>query len=153
MDRLEGMRHSRLGNGETECILCGEVFRFYHHSQRPCAECGKMTCGKCGLEYSTGTSHSHNQKKEPGSSFPSSSSVTSLLTTTIGGILGGGGGGGDDGKDRVWLCKICGEQREAWKKSGAWFFKVCYLLTCIKLEIKIIFVYKNNIALPSSAEI
>ncbi|KAF4110520.1 hypothetical protein G5714_007551 [Onychostoma macrolepis] len=23
----------------------------------------------------------------------------------------------------VWLCKICGEQREVWKRSGAWFFK------------------------------
>uniref|UniRef100_A0A8C2K681 Rabphilin 3A homolog (mouse), b n=1 Tax=Cyprinus carpio TaxID=7962 RepID=A0A8C2K681_CYPCA len=23
----------------------------------------------------------------------------------------------------VWLCKICSEQREVWKRSGAWFFK------------------------------
>ncbi|XP_026547550.1 rabphilin-3A-like, partial [Notechis scutatus] len=23
----------------------------------------------------------------------------------------------------VWLCKICTEQREVWKRSGAWFFK------------------------------
>ncbi|CAL8248623.1 unnamed protein product [Merluccius merluccius] len=23
----------------------------------------------------------------------------------------------------VWLCKICKEQREVWKRSGAWFFK------------------------------
>ncbi|XP_065580156.1 rab effector Noc2-like [Artemia franciscana] len=23
----------------------------------------------------------------------------------------------------IWLCKICSEQREMWKKSGAWFFK------------------------------
>ena len=23
----------------------------------------------------------------------------------------------------VWLCKICAESREMWKKSGAWFFK------------------------------
>ena len=27
-------------------------------------------------------------------------------------------------RKRVWYCKICGEQRETWKKSGAWFFKV-----------------------------
>ena len=26
-------------------------------------------------------------------------------------------------KDTVWLCKICAESRELWKKSGAWFFK------------------------------
>ena len=138
MDRLEGMRHSRLGNGETECILCGETFRFYHHSQRPCAECHKMTCGKCGLEYSTANpqAQNHNNEKKRlsstrsgvgglSSSLSSSSSVTSLLTNTyIGGFLGVGGSGEDDGKDRVWLCKICGEQRETWKKSGAWFFKV-----------------------------
>ena len=42
MERLEGMRHSRLGNGETECILCGETFRFYHTPSR-CVACGKMT--------------------------------------------------------------------------------------------------------------
>ncbi|XP_061117738.1 rabphilin-3A-like isoform X3 [Conger conger] len=23
----------------------------------------------------------------------------------------------------MWLCRICGEQREVWKRSGAWFFK------------------------------
>ncbi|XP_034236725.1 rabphilin-3A isoform X2 [Thrips palmi] len=26
-------------------------------------------------------------------------------------------------KDQIWLCKICSETREMWKKSGAWFFK------------------------------
>ena len=26
--------------------------------------------------------------------------------------------------ETVWLCKICGEEREMWRKSGAWFFKV-----------------------------
>uniref|UniRef100_T1JK29 Rabphilin n=1 Tax=Strigamia maritima TaxID=126957 RepID=T1JK29_STRMM len=26
-------------------------------------------------------------------------------------------------KDPLWLCKICSETREIWKKSGAWFFK------------------------------
>ena len=128
MERLEGMRHSRLGNGETECILCGETFRFYHTPSR-CVACGKMTCGKCGLEYLTGNPHGHNQhndnkNSDPNSSLSSSSSVTSILTNTIGGLLGGGVTGVDDGKDRAWYCKICGEQRETWKKSGAWFFKV-----------------------------
>lgn len=37
----------------------------------------------------------------------------------------GGGHGSDEGT--IWLCKICGEQREMWKKSGAWFFKVSFL--------------------------
>ena len=33
--------------------------------------------------------------------------------------MGSGGSG-----ELIWLCKICHEQREIWKKSGAWFFKV-----------------------------
>lgn len=24
----------------------------------------------------------------------------------------------------TYLCKLCSEQRETWKKSGAWFYKV-----------------------------
>ena len=38
--------------------------------------------------------------------------------------LGGGGGLKGGGGETVWLCKICGEEREMWRKSGAWFFKV-----------------------------
>ena len=26
-------------------------------------------------------------------------------------------------QETAWLCKICAESRELWKKSGAWFFK------------------------------
>lgn len=26
-------------------------------------------------------------------------------------------------KENIWLCKICAETREMWKKSNAWFFK------------------------------
>ncbi|OQV25295.1 Mitogen-activated protein kinase 14 [Hypsibius exemplaris] len=29
----------------------------------------------------------------------------------------------DSKKRTVWLCKVCSEAREVWKKSGAWFFK------------------------------
>ena len=43
MERVEVMKRCRLGNGETECVLCGEVFRFYTRGQRRCTECGKMT--------------------------------------------------------------------------------------------------------------
>ncbi len=50
VERLEGMRRHRSGGGEADCILCGEVFRFYHRSQKRCLDCGKMTCGKCGVE-------------------------------------------------------------------------------------------------------
>ena len=56
VERLESMKRHRAGNGETDCILCGEVFRFYHRSQKRCLDCGKMTCGKCGVEVSA---HGH----------------------------------------------------------------------------------------------
>jgi hypothetical protein len=126
VERLEGMRQSRLGNGETDCILCGEVFRFYHHSQKRCAECAKMTCGKCGREYAKlthGASHNHGQSGTLSSSSAMSTSMTSLLTSVLAGGSNSGGEGSDHGAT-VWLCKICAEQREMWKKSGAWFFKV-----------------------------
>ena len=127
IERLEGLRHSRLGNGETDCILCGEVFRFYHHSQKRCAECGKMTCGKCGKECclapGPGQSNNRNRKASLSSSSSLSSSMTSLFTSAL---MGNPSNPGAEGNDNafVWLCKICAEQRDIWKKSGAWFFKV-----------------------------
>lgn len=135
MDRLERLKHSRLGNGETDCILCGEVFRFYHHSQKRCMECAKMTCGKCGREChnsgpgsgSGGSQHGHR-----GSSLASSSSMSSSMTSLISSALFGGHGSASsdhhDASSTIWLCKICAEQREMWKKSGAWFFKVSKML-------------------------
>ena len=160
MERLESLRQSRLGNGETDCILCGEVFRFYHHSQKRCAECAKMTCGKCGRECaltsghpmpgsaaagsgSSGSHHHQSSSNQRQSSLTSSSSMSSSMTSLISSALFGGSSGisglhgnanagsGDyhagDGASTVWLCKICAEQREMWKKSGAWFFKVSFL--------------------------
>jgi len=132
IERLEGLRHSRLGNGEADCILCGEVFRFYHHSQKRCGECGKMTCGKCGKEYplsshppqgGTATGHQNRSRKTSlTSSSALSSSMTSIFTSALmGNSVNAGGDGGET--LTVWLCKICAEQREIWKKSGAWFFK------------------------------
>ena len=127
---MERLRHSRLGNGETDCILCGEVFRFYHHSQKRCMECGKMTCGKCGREC-----HNQNSQSNHGhrSSLTSTSSMSSSMTSLISSALFGGGsasseGGSGDAPSTIWLCKICAEQREMWKKSGAWFFKVSNLV-------------------------
>ncbi|OQR78794.1 rab effector Noc2-like [Tropilaelaps mercedesae] len=39
-------------------------------------------------------------------------------------------------RDVVWLCKICHETREVWKKTGAWFFKSLpsYALQAIERE-------------------
>ena len=46
--------------------------------------------------------------------------ATGLNVGGVGAIVGGKGH-----VETVWLCKICGEEREMWRKSGAWFFKVC----------------------------
>ena len=49
--------------------------------------------------------------------------MTSIFTSALmGNSVNAGGDGGET--LTVWLCKICAEQREIWKKSGAWFFKV-----------------------------
>lgn len=131
VERLENLRQSRLGNGETDCILCGEVFRFYHHSQKRCGECAKMTCGKCGREYALTQGGSIQPHRPSSASLTTSSSMSSSLTSLIGStIFGGSQSSGQNSEEvaTIWLCKICAEQREMWKKSGAWFFKVYY--TC-----------------------
>ena len=132
---MEGMKRCRVGNGETECVLCGEVFRFYHRSQRRCAECNKMTCGKCGVETSLAkagmkaaeVAEAAGNGGAAGFLGKGLSSSTSFISGTGLGTLTGFGGGaaGSAGKgETVWLCKICFEEKETWKKSGAWFFKV-----------------------------
>nr|XP_021491202.1 rab effector Noc2 isoform X2 [Meriones unguiculatus] len=81
VERLETMQRNVLGNGLSQCLLCGEVLGFLGSSSVFCKDCRKKVCTKCGIEASPG-------QKRP-----------------------------------LWLCKICSEQREVWKKSGAWFYK------------------------------
>ena len=42
--------------------------------------------------------------------------------------------------ETVWLCKICGEEREMWRKSGAWFFKV-RVVACVLRENCVLTLY------------
>ncbi|XP_004635533.2 LOW QUALITY PROTEIN: rab effector Noc2 [Octodon degus] len=81
VERLETMRRNVMGNGLSQCLLCGEVLGFLGSSSVFCRDCRKKVCTKCGIEASPG-------QKRP-----------------------------------LWLCKICSEQREVWKRSGAWFYK------------------------------
>nr|XP_017511669.2 rab effector Noc2 isoform X5 [Manis javanica]XP_036878654.1 rab effector Noc2 isoform X5 [Manis javanica] len=81
VERLETMRQNVMGNGLSQCLLCGEVLGFLGSSSVFCKDCRKKVCTKCGIEASPG-------QKRP-----------------------------------LWLCKICSEQREVWKRSGAWFYK------------------------------
>lgn len=81
VERLETMRRNVMGNGLSQCLLCGEVLGFLGSSSVFCKDCRKKVCTKCGIEASPGQ------------------------------------------KRTLWLCKICSEQREVWKRSGAWFYK------------------------------
>ncbi|NXV61033.1 DOC2B protein, partial [Molothrus ater] len=81
VERLENMRRNAMGNGLSQCLLCGEMLGLLGSSSVFCQDCKKKVCTKCGIE-------------------------------TVGGQ-----------KRPLWLCKICSEQREVWKRSGAWFYK------------------------------
>ncbi|KAM3856485.1 rab effector Noc2 [Vipera latastei] len=81
VQRLENMQKNILGNGSTQCLLCGEGLGFLGSTAVFCQDCKKKVCTKCGIE-------------TPGPH-----------------------------KRTVWFCKICSEQREVWKRSGAWFYK------------------------------
>ncbi|XP_075051162.1 rab effector Noc2 isoform X2 [Mixophyes fleayi] len=81
VERLENMRKNVMGNGMSQCLLCGEHLGLLGTTSVFCQDCKKKVCTKCGIE-------------------------------TVGSL-----------KRPTWLCKICSEQREVWKRSGAWFYK------------------------------
>ncbi|XP_066516233.1 double C2-like domain-containing protein beta isoform X2 [Hoplias malabaricus] len=81
IERLENMRRSAVGNGRSQCLLCGESLGLLGTPSVLCLDCHKKVCTKCGIETAC------SQKRAQ------------------------------------WLCKICSEQREVWKRSGAWFYK------------------------------
>ncbi|KFV59670.1 Rab effector Noc2, partial [Tyto alba] len=81
VERLENMRENAMGNGLSQCLLCGELLGLLGSTSVFCQDCKKKVCTKCGIE-------TFGAQKRP-----------------------------------LWLCKICSEQREVWKRSGAWFYK------------------------------
>ncbi|XP_078081080.1 rab effector Noc2-like isoform X2 [Mustelus asterias] len=81
VERLENMKKNVMGNGLSQCLLCGELLGFLGSTSVFCQDCRKKVCVKCGIE-------------------------------TLG-----------NQRRPVWLCKICSEGREIWKRSGAWFYK------------------------------
>ncbi|NXA05340.1 DOC2B protein, partial [Sapayoa aenigma] len=81
VERLENMRKNAMGNGLSQCLLCGELLGLLGSTSVFCQDCKKKVCTKCGIE-------TLGAQKRP-----------------------------------LWLCKICSEQREVWKRSGAWFYK------------------------------
>lgn len=81
VEKLDNMKKNAIGNGSTQCILCGDEFGLLGASPTFCDDCRKAVCSKCGVD-------TFNSNRQP-----------------------------------LWLCKICAETREVWKRSGAWFFK------------------------------
>lgn len=81
VDRVENLRRNAIGNGSSQCVLCGDEFGILGASPTFCEDCAKAVCSKCGVD-------TYNSQHLP-----------------------------------IWLCKICSENRELWKKSGAWFYK------------------------------
>ncbi|XP_021093879.1 rab effector Noc2 isoform X3 [Heterocephalus glaber] len=54
VERLETMRQNVMGNGLSQCLLCGEVLGFLGSSSVFCRDCRKKVCTKCGIEASPG---------------------------------------------------------------------------------------------------
>ncbi|XP_069766297.1 rab effector Noc2-like isoform X2 [Narcine bancroftii] len=81
VERLENMKKNVMGNGQSQCLLCGELLGFLGSTSVFCQDCRRKVCIKCGIE-------TIGRQRKP-----------------------------------FWLCKICSEGREIWKRSGAWFYK------------------------------
>ncbi|XP_031835130.1 rabphilin-3A [Nomia melanderi] len=91
------------------CALCGEKFgAVLGATPSLCKDCRKYICQKCGIETT-----------DLNSTFSSSSSTKGVLDkTTVQQIVRR-----SNNNQKQFLCRICAETREMWKKSGAWFIK------------------------------
>uniref|UniRef100_A0A8C8F687 Double C2-like domain-containing protein beta n=1 Tax=Oncorhynchus tshawytscha TaxID=74940 RepID=A0A8C8F687_ONCTS len=50
VERLDNMRKSAMGNGRSQCLLCGEVLGLLGTPSVFCQDCCKKVCTKCGIE-------------------------------------------------------------------------------------------------------
>ncbi|XP_066058378.1 rab effector Noc2 isoform X6 [Chamaea fasciata] len=50
VERLENMRKNAMGNGLSQCLLCGETLGLMGSSSVFCQDCKKKVCTKCGIE-------------------------------------------------------------------------------------------------------
>ncbi|XP_076640120.1 rabphilin-3A [Colletes latitarsis] len=98
------------------CALCGEKFgAVLGASPNLCKDCRKYICQKCGIE-----------TNELNSTFSNGSSTKGVLAmakhvqerTTMQRIIRR-----SSSSQKQFLCRICAETREMWKKSGAWFIR------------------------------
>ncbi|OAD52496.1 Rab effector Noc2, partial [Eufriesea mexicana] len=130
VERLENMKHnvcivtttrlnerkrcsSRCFNSAhcvCSCALCGEKFgTVLGASANLCKDCRKYICQKCGIET--------NELNSTLSNISTMREKTQERTTVQRIVRR------SSSNQKQFLCRICAETREMWKKSGAWFLK------------------------------
>ncbi|XP_070571485.1 double C2-like domain-containing protein beta isoform X3 [Ptychodera flava] len=57
VEKLDNMKKNALGNGYTQCVLCGDEFGLLGASPLECSDCNKAVCTKCGVD----TMNSHRE--------------------------------------------------------------------------------------------
>ncbi|CAH1112426.1 unnamed protein product [Psylliodes chrysocephalus] len=120
VEKLDSMRRNALGKNAAQCLLCGDNFGILGAQKIVCMDCRRLACTKCSIDTLAGRGPRHAY--QPQSKKPQL--LVSLLFLT------------KRSKVKVkrlfvsstaarehWLCMICAETREMWKKSGAWFYK------------------------------
>ncbi|XP_048090442.1 rab effector Noc2-like [Alosa alosa] len=59
VERLENMRRSAVGNGLSQCLLCGELLGLLGAPSVLCQDCCKKVCTKCGIETASSQKRLH----------------------------------------------------------------------------------------------
>ncbi|CAD6216131.1 GSCOCG00004347001-RA-CDS [Cotesia congregata] len=116
-DKSCGNRCIRSKRCVCSCALCGEKFTVLGGGSILCKDCCKYVCKKCGVETTISTVVINNKSRIKNKQFFTASSISdiSMIETE-----------NDEPikvSTKIFLCRICTETREMWKKSGAWFFK------------------------------
>lgn len=50
VEKLDNMKKNAMGNGSTQCVLCGDEFGLLGASPTFCDDCRKAVCTKCGVD-------------------------------------------------------------------------------------------------------
>ncbi|KAK7806452.1 hypothetical protein U0070_017989 [Myodes glareolus] len=123
VDRLENMRKNVAGDGVNRCILCGEQLGMLGSSCVVCEDCKKVPVSRflssfpAAWEEGSGLiGCGSGPRGLKDGAWPLKDSCRNVCTKC-------GVKTSNNRPHPVWLCKICLEQREVWKRSGAWFFK------------------------------
>lgn len=119
---------SRCSGGGARCVcscaLCGEKFgAVLGASASLCKDCRRYICQKCGIEATRLNlpKGSGDRGNDTAASSRSSLRLMRIAQERMAAqrIVQRSHGNAQ----KQFLCRICAETREMWKKSGAWFFK------------------------------